>query len=73
MEDKESIEVDIEKEIKGMNPIDELCSRILVHFGQTIAMLLTNRDTARLNELKRIVDELFLEAEKAQQAARTVH
>jgi len=73
MDIKETIEQDIEKEIKGMEAIDELCARVLVSFGQTVALLLTNRDYVRLAELKRITEELFTEADKARQAARTVH
>jgi len=73
METKEMIEQDIEKEIADMNPIDELCARICVNLGKVIAMLLTNGDTPRLEELKRICIELFDEAEKAKNAARTVH
>jgi hypothetical protein len=73
MDIKEEISQEIEEKILGMDRVDELCARVLVNLGQTIAMLLTNRDHARLDELERIMIELFEEARKAKDAARTVH
>jgi len=73
METKETIKAKIETEIEKMDPIDEVCARVCVNLAQTIAMLLTNGDTPRLEELKRICIELFDEAEKAKKAAKTVH
>jgi len=65
MDSKESIKAEIETEIEKMGAVDELCARVVVNLAQTISLLLTNRDDARLGELKRISLELFDEAERA--------
>jgi hypothetical protein len=69
---KDKLKADIEKEVETMGPVDELCARVCTNLAQTIAMLLTSNDIPRLNELERIISELFVEAAKAKEVKRNL-
>jgi phage host-nuclease inhibitor protein Gam len=69
---KDKVKTEINRDIESMGPVDELCARVCTNLAQTIAMLLTNRDMPRLQELERIINELFNEARRAAEAKQNL-
>jgi hypothetical protein len=69
---KDKVKTEINRDIESMGPVDELCARVCTNLAQTIAVLLTNRDMPRLQELERIIGELFAEAAKAKQVSQNL-
>jgi hypothetical protein len=69
---KDKLRAEIDKKVETMNPVDQVCARTCVNVAQLIAALLTSNDIPRLQELERIIGELFLEASKAKEVRKNL-
>jgi hypothetical protein len=62
----------IRKEIEGMNRTERACATAMVAVGETIALLLSRRDFAAIEEIKKVCDEMFREVDKLKNEKKNI-
>jgi hypothetical protein len=62
----------IAKEIEGMNRTERACATAMVLVGETVCLLLNQRNWEALEEVKRVCDEMFREVDRLKNEKRNV-
>jgi hypothetical protein len=72
MNTEEAIKANIYAQLNDMSKLDELCGRTSMLLATTLGVLLNNDADLHITELKKVCNEMFKEAEKAQKIQRNV-
>jgi hypothetical protein len=72
MNTEEAIKANIYAQLNDMSKLDELCGRTCMAISSAIIILLNHGADLHIQELKKAIDELFIEAGKAAKAKQNV-
>jgi hypothetical protein len=62
----------IQKEIQSMDPVGRACATAMVLVGETVCLLLNQRNWEAIEEVKRVCDELWAEVERLKNEKRNI-
>ena len=62
----------LKKQIKDMDPLEKICSHVVLVLGRCIAELLNRHDYAPIAELERVINDIFKQAKLARDQASDV-
>ena len=69
--DQEYLE-SLEKQIRDMDPLERICSHVLLVLGRAVAELLNRHDYAPIAEMEQVVTDIFKQAKLGKDQASDV-
>ena len=57
----------LESQIKDMEPLEKICSHVVITLGRCVAELMNQHNYAPISEMERVINDIFKQAKLARE------